>query len=329
MTAAPMVVERGRREKYFSAVPPEMVFSDLAPRAIKVYCALLQYGNGSGERCPSMKGLAKRMGMNPKTVSAALDDLEAAGWIDVERDRHDGDGHRKTNRYFVHECLPGADSQGPESGDRDEGLGPKNPDGIFGPDLDNQETPNPDHQESSGEPNDDTRPEVEQLCQYLEQRAADHLGRKPKRITAQARKDMDRLLRLGELGLAEPEPVDAATVRKAIDVIFDELNVQQRGFCWADQILSPGSLRERWSKLRKAARDQRAKTSENGASPDEAFAAAVQADATTRTRPEFVAALGDQGPRILATIEAIGWHTFHGNERSARAAFANHWKTAA
>jgi len=95
-------------------------------------------------------------------------------------------------------------------------------------------------------PSDD----VERVCSHLAARMERHHpeGKRP-RVTQAWRADVDLLLRRGELGVANasPWPVEEAVAR--IDAVFDTLDVRNNGFCWADQIQSPGKLREKWSTL--------------------------------------------------------------------------------
>ena len=96
-------------------------------------------------------------------------------------------------------------------------------------------------------------PAVEELCEYLSQRIGKYRGGLSKRpkVTAGWIKDMDLLLRRGALGLAEPRPVSAAVVRRAIAYVFDELAEPEgpKRFCWAANIQCPQKLREKWPSI--------------------------------------------------------------------------------
>src|ERR1035437_120513 len=94
--------------------------------------------------------------------------------------------------------------------------------------------------------------DVTDLCEYLSRRVGEYHGgpsRRPK-IIPRWTKDMDLLLRLGPSGLATPQSIKPAIVHRAIAYIFDELaEPNGGGFCWANNIQSPGKLREKWFKL--------------------------------------------------------------------------------
>jgi hypothetical protein len=57
------------------------------------------------------------------------------------------------------------------------------------------------------------------------------------------------------------QPCPPAKVRASIDAVFDRLSTPGRdGFCWAEQIRSPGALRDHWTQLAEAFRRQGAST---------------------------------------------------------------------
>lgn len=93
------------------------------------------------------------------------------------------------------------------------------------------------------------------LCEHLAQRIFEHRGKYPKQNAAWLR-DADLLLRRGELGVADPEPWSLRQAVVAIDAVFDLLATPQGsgGFCWADQVQSPGGLRQKWGQIELQAR---------------------------------------------------------------------------
>jgi len=91
--------------------------------------------------------------------------------------------------------------------------------------------------------------EIQRLCALLADRVHEHRGTRPK-MTAAWERDMDLLVRRGPTDWAEPAEIKAGVVAKVIRGIFDRLaTTSSSGFCWADQIRSPGSLRAKWDTL--------------------------------------------------------------------------------
>ena len=100
------------------------------------------------------------------------------------------------------------------------------------------------HSESSSE-----SPTAEALCLRLQAAVENHRGKRPK-ITGTWITDMDRLLRLGLPEWDEPAALSPEEVIWVIDGTFSRLATPgTSGFCWADQIRSPGSLRAKWDTL--------------------------------------------------------------------------------
>lgn len=91
------------------------------------------------------------------------------------------------------------------------------------------------------------------LCVLLQRYVEQQRGRRPS-VTTRWVKDMGLLLRRG------PKHVDgvvltADDVRRMIAETFELLAEPGRdGFCWADQIRSPGALRDHWEQLEVALR---------------------------------------------------------------------------
>jgi hypothetical protein len=92
--------------------------------------------------------------------------------------------------------------------------------------------------------------EAERLCDVLAERIGAHWGKSPKRSGAWPR-DMDLLLRRGPVSWAEPDTIAGARVERVVDGIFTRLATPAAGstFCWANQIRSPGNLRQHWERL--------------------------------------------------------------------------------
>ncbi len=103
--------------------------------------------------------------------------------------------------------------------------------------------------EKSGLPAD-SAPVVSSLCDHLADRIEAHREGDRPAITARWHTDMDKLIRLGPLGLATKDPKNETKIRASIDAIFDSLaDPDARGFCWADQVRSAGALRKHWVQM--------------------------------------------------------------------------------
>lgn len=97
---------------------------------------------------------------------------------------------------------------------------------------------------------------ISSLCEFLQDGIQRHRGTRPKQTTAWVR-DMDLLLRRGPKEWEEVKPLKADEVASVIRGIFTKLNVESSsGFCWANQIRSPGNLRRHWDELTLELRDK-------------------------------------------------------------------------
>ena len=77
--------------------------------------------------------------------------------------------------------------------------------------------------------------------------------------TARWRTDMRLLVERGPANWARPQAISMVTVERRINGIFDYLAESTvagtgKGFCWAAQIRSPGSLRKHWDQISLAAK---------------------------------------------------------------------------
>ncbi len=89
---------------------------------------------------------------------------------------------------------------------------------------------------------------AETLCLQLAAAVTAHRGSRPK-VSTRWLADMGLLLRRGPTDTEDPPPTptEVATV---IDGTFTRLaEPSPKGFCWADQVRSPGALRGHWSQL--------------------------------------------------------------------------------
>jgi hypothetical protein len=73
--------------------------SNLKPTERLVAMALADYMNATGDNCaPSHEGIAKRTGLHRNAIGRALRNLDAAGWVDVERPAKPNQHQRSTYR---------------------------------------------------------------------------------------------------------------------------------------------------------------------------------------------------------------------------------------
>lgn len=118
--------------------------------------------------------------------------------------------------------------------------------------------------------------EVDLLCTYLADRIEIHNeGNRPE-ITTRWKNDMRLLLKRGPLGEVS-DGLSDDQVRRAITSVFTELNRPgSDGFCWADQVRSPGALRKHYPKLRQAVKRVRTGRAPNGSGVKPGIAAMVE-----------------------------------------------------
>ncbi len=96
-------VRRGRTAPYVQV--PHLLLdhtsSGLSHAAVRVWLVLASYANGDGTAWPGLRTVAAKGGVSRSTVIRALDDLEAAGWIDRQR-RYGEGGEARSTLYTVH-----------------------------------------------------------------------------------------------------------------------------------------------------------------------------------------------------------------------------------
>ena len=102
--------------------------------------------------------------------------------------------------------------------------------------------------------------DIHRLTALLAQHVATHNDHPPPDITKRWLRDMRLLIDRGPLGQSSPEPLGPERVENAIHDLFTRFNQPNNGgFCWADQVRSPGALRKHWLKIRQHARQQTTK----------------------------------------------------------------------
>jgi hypothetical protein len=118
--------------------------------------------------------------------------------------------------------------------------------------------------------------EADLLCTYLADRIEIHTEGNRPQITARWRNDMRLLLKRGPLGEVS-DGLSEDHVRRAITSVFTELTRPgSDGFCWADQVRSPGALRKHYPKLRQAVKRGRTSNGSNGSGVKPGIAAMVE-----------------------------------------------------
>lgn len=95
---------------------------------------------------------------------------------------------------------------------------------------------------------------IDSLCELLAAFVAEFQGdpnSRPNWQTVRWRTDMRLLLERGPGGRAKPEPLSVERVAHTLKIIFREMATPKPGttFCWAAQVRSPGSLREKWDRI--------------------------------------------------------------------------------
>ena len=119
--------------------------------------------------------------------------------------------------------------------------------------------------------------DVSALCETLQQAVtrSHPTGRQPT-ITAAWIKAMGTLLNTGIAGCAGPPPT-RSEIETMIEAIFTRLSTRNSGgFCWADQIRSPGALRRHWDACERELANKQVRGAATHADFDEIAAGAAQ-----------------------------------------------------
>lgn len=217
-----------------------------------VYFGLAVHAEVHSGRCfPAVPALAHYSLVSDRTVQRALRVLDQAGYIAIETQP----GRASTYHLLPPPPLDRGDSQSPVGGDRDAGgvVTLSHQGGDSGADEQEPVTRTRE-QESSAKADDDTRPEIQALCDELAARIATHRDDdEPPAVTKGWLKDMRLLVERGPSGQAKPTPLSVERVHNAITFVFERLtDAGGNGFCWADQVQSPRALRRHFAQIRLA-----------------------------------------------------------------------------
>lgn len=245
----------------FAQIPEWLLDADVSDRAIRVFCVLQRHADRDGRAFPGRKRLSKRCRCSTASIDRALNELRATGAV-ISENVFEGDAI-VGNNYWLWPATPSSPvSRGSVT---DEARGSVTGESGVAPPVTHKREPSNESQierepEEGGDASlvatDSTKAEARRLCELLaclvfEQRGGSD---KPK-VSERWVKDMDLLLRRGPLGIESATAMSAEKVEASIRFVFENLATPSRdGFCWADQIRSPGALREKWAKLRDAAR---------------------------------------------------------------------------
>jgi hypothetical protein len=226
-----------------------------------VLLTLADYADAEWSTFVGQQRLADECLVSKRTAQRILAEFEERGLISRE-ERRRPDGYRTSDRTVIH---PDAGSQAtpchvtPATGSGDTGDDLRRQPGQ------SQVTPGV-HAEPSVEPEVEPPVEtsslsadVDALCSQLADKVAAQRGGAQPPVTERWRKDMRLLLERGPLHQDRPEPCSPEKVETTIAYVFAEMSEPEgrSGFCWADQIRSPGALRDHWLQMAQAAKARR------------------------------------------------------------------------
>lgn len=233
---------------------------DMTPTEKIVLLRIADHANPDGGNAwPSINRVSDDTGLSERAVRTALRSLERKGALVSEIGR----GPRGTNRYSVVISSPTPRQEMPPAGNAPLHVVPPAVDapGISRPKGGQELPPNlkknyPKKSRTRSEPNAD----VVALCDLLAERIAGHTGTPKPASRGHAWTDpMRLLLERGPTSWEQPRAIPPGKVRASVNAVFNDLNVRGgSGFCWADVIQSPSSLRKHWDKLHVAWRSQQA-----------------------------------------------------------------------
>jgi hypothetical protein len=95
-------------DNYFSQIPHWVLYAEISPQAIRLYCVIHHYANReSNIGWPSRETLSKEIRVNSaRTVDAALKELETIGALKINK-RFTDKGMQTSNYYTVITAFPG------------------------------------------------------------------------------------------------------------------------------------------------------------------------------------------------------------------------------
>lgn len=247
-----------------------------------VLLSLANHADDRGICWPSIDTVAKEARLSRRRVEEAIRGLVGTGIVKRTVNGAPVPGSNRPNLYRLLKApdeVAGAKSSAPDVPAPDEVSGPDEvaPDETSSmprterPPLPRTDRPAKPSVEPSVEPSRThivaARHDVEALCVLLAARVGTHRDAPQPPVTQRWLTDMRLLVDRGPLNQDRPTTLGAERVEKAIEFVFERLaNANGNGFCWADQVRSPHSLRKHWHQLVTAG-----KQLANGRRPDQAW----------------------------------------------------------
>lgn len=228
-------------DEYFAIIPEWVLYSEITPQAIRLYCVLRRFADQGGECFPSRRTLANRLNVDStKPVDRALKELEKIGAVTIEQ-RRDEKGDLTTNLYTVVSLNPntGRDEKVPRWGHKS----PKGGDANVPRGRDENVPYNESQYEL--EPIELERLQTAERLANLLADLIESNGNKRPSVTKKWILTIDRMMRLDE---RTEEEVEGA------------IRWSQKDEFWLSNILSPEKLRKHFDRMRMQARTQNSKT---------------------------------------------------------------------
>lgn len=178
----------------FAVVPEALIFDvRLSAQAVRLWAALARYADREGRAWPSRRTLARGIDVSPATVDRSARELEAAGWLRIERRKGEGETHYLSSIY----TLTIAESPA-RAGDPDGGSSPVMRGG-----------PSADHPREGGPPVDQGGPSADQGWSARDDKNESQLNEKNPPAADAARGE--RAARERRSSTSEPEPLALVT----------------------------------------------------------------------------------------------------------------------
>lgn len=265
-----------------------------------VLVTIADAANAEGEHShPGLEAIVDGSLYGRRQATRILGELEAEGWITVEER---GGGRGKATVYTVDmgwrekgrhgDLVP--DPERVTSGALNSDMSPpetvtSEAETVPSPRLDRAPTVTtgkPNGVATLSTPAGADAATIDDLCAQLADAIERHgqVGR-PK-ISSAWRRDMRLLLQRGPTDLEEPRAIAPEQVARGIAYTFERLaDPGSDGFCWADQVRSPGALRRHWLKLAEAKRRLERGTTSKGARAVDRVASRMAAGAEPARTP--------------------------------------------
>lgn len=242
-------------DAYFAIIPEWVLYHEsLSDRAVRLYGVLRRKADATGHAWPSRSTLAVVLRCSKESVDRAIKELVSAGALQTER-RFDHDRKQwRSTRYTVMASSPV--TTGSRTGAATPSRG--GDEGVAAPVATDLEPVDPESENlkaSTTQSVAETAP-VDALCDQLATAIECHRGGKSRpKVSAAWKRDMRLLVERGELGVEGAKGHPPEVIARAVAFVFERLADPGRdGFCWADQVQSPGALRRHWPKLADAKR---------------------------------------------------------------------------